>query len=67
MDNAVVSQPPAGSDPPPRPSSEAILTLVTGVLAGVGCVFIGTHSIVITLIAAIVAITLTAMVLTIRR
>jgi hypothetical protein len=67
MDNAVASQPPAGSDPPPRPSAGTILTLVNGVLAGVGGVFVGTHSIAITLIAAIVAVTLAAMVLTIRR
>jgi uncharacterized membrane-anchored protein YitT (DUF2179 family) len=67
MDNAVVSQPPAGSDPPPRPSAGTILTLVNGVLAGVGGVFVGTHSVLITIIAAVVATVLAAMVLTIRR
>lgn len=67
MDNAVASQSPTGSNPPPRPSAGTILTLVNGALAGVGGVFVGTHSVVITIIAAIVAIALAAMVLAPRR
>ena len=67
VDNAVVSEPPAGSDPPRRPSAGTILTLVNGVLASVGGVFVGTHSVLITIIAAVAAITLAAMVLTTGR
>ena len=44
-----------------------MLTLVNGVLAGVGGVYVGTHSVLITVIAAAVAITLTAMVLVCQR
>ena len=40
-----------------------LLTLVNGVLAGVGGVYVGTHSVLITVIATVVAIALAAMVL----
>jgi hypothetical protein len=61
------SQPPASSSPPKQPSAGTILTLVNGVLAGVASVYVGTHSLVITVIAAVMAITLAAMVLAFRR
>jgi hypothetical protein len=60
---AVVPDPPAGPPSPRRPGSGAILTLVNGVLAGVGSVFVGTHSVLVTIIAAVVAIALTVMIL----
>jgi hypothetical protein len=41
--------------------------LVNGVLAGVGGVFVGTHSVLVTVIAAVVAVVLAAMVLAFRR
>jgi hypothetical protein len=56
----------APSSTPPRspgPGTETILTLVTGVLAAVASVYIGTHSALITIIAAAAALTLAAMVL----
>jgi hypothetical protein len=46
-----------------RPSAGALLTLVNGVLAGVGGVYVSTHSVLITIIAVLVAIALTVMVL----
>lgn len=64
MDNTVaVPQPPASSPPPQRPGAGTVLTLVNGVLAGVAGVFVGTHSVLITIIAAVMAIALAAMVL----
>ena len=59
--------PPARSPAPRRPGTESVLTLVGGVLAGVGSVFVTTHSILITLIAAITAVVLTAILLAVRR
>lgn len=58
---------PSGSPSPRDPGTESILTLATGVLAGVGSVFVGTHSVLITLIAAVTAITLTIIVIASRR
>jgi hypothetical protein len=62
-DTVAATDSPVTPPPPPPPGTEAILTLVTGVLAGVGGVYVGTRSIVITVIAAAAAVTLTAMVL----
>lgn len=65
---AAVPERSAGSPRPPRrPSAGAILTLVNGALAGVGGVFAGTHSVLVTLVAATVAIVLAAMVLIAQR
>jgi hypothetical protein len=71
VDNAVpVSAPPASPETPAsptpprqRPGAGTILTLVNGVLAGVGGVYVSTHSVLITVIATVVAIVLTVMVL----
>lgn len=60
----------SGSCPTPpskRPGGGTILTLANGVLAGVGGVYVSTHSVLITLIAASAAIVLAAMVLFPRR
>ncbi len=46
-----------------RPSAGTLLTLVNGVLAGVGGVYVSTHSVLITILAVLVAIVLAAMVL----
>jgi hypothetical protein len=46
-----------------RPSAGTLLTLVNGVLAGVGGVYVSTHSVLITIIAVLVAIALTVIVL----
>lgn len=71
MDNAVSEVPaaPPASSPPPqrRPSAGALLTLVNGVLAGVGSVYVGTRSILVTLIAAAVATVLAVLVLAFHR
>jgi hypothetical protein len=53
--------------PPRRANAGTILTLVNGVLAGVTSVFVGTHSVLITVIAAAMAVALAAMVLITRR
>ena len=45
-----------------RPSAGTLLTLVNGVLAGVGGVYVSTRSVLITIIAVLVAIVLAAMV-----
>ena len=67
MDNAVPAAPapPPANTPPPRrrPGAGTLLTLVNGVLAGVGSVYVGTHSVLITVIAGITAILLAAMVM----
>ena len=53
------------SQPPRRPGPGAILTLVNGVLAGVGGIYASTHSALITVIAALAGTA--AMVLIFRR
>ena len=70
MDNVVpaASVAPASSPPPQRrPGSGAVLTLVNGALAGVGGVYAGTHSVLITVIAAAVAVVLTVLMLAFQR
>ena len=64
------SAPPASSPPLPprrRPSAGTLLTLVNGVLAGVGGVYVSTHSVLITVIAGVMAIVLAVMVLIFQR
>jgi hypothetical protein len=67
VDNAVPGAPaaPPASSPPPRrrPGAGTLLTLVNGVLAGVASVYVGTHSVLITVIAGITAVLLAAMTL----
>ena len=67
VDNAVPGAPaaPPASSPPQqrRPGAGTLLTLVNGALAGVGSVYIGTHSVLITVIAGVTAILLAAMVM----
>jgi hypothetical protein len=58
---------PASSRPPRRPGAGALLTLVNGALAGVGSMYVGTHSVLITIIAAAVAIALAVIVLAFPR
>jgi hypothetical protein len=67
--SAAVSEPPASPSPPRRPGigPGSLLTLVNGVLAGVGGVFVGTHSVLVTIIAASVAVLLAVLVLVFRR
>jgi hypothetical protein len=64
---AAPEQPTIPPRPPRRASAGTILTLVNGVLAGVASVFVGTHSVLITVIAAGVAMALAAMVLITQR
>jgi len=44
VDSSTAASPPVGSPEPRRPGSRAVLTLVNGVLAGVGGVFVATHA-----------------------
>lgn len=67
MGNTVPVASPAHSSPPRRPGAGALLTLVNGVLAGVGGVYVGTRSVLITVIAAAVAIVLAVLVLAFQR
>ncbi len=53
-----VCTPPLGR----RPGAGTLFTLVNGVLAGIGSVYVGTHSVLITVIAGVMAILLAAMV-----
>jgi hypothetical protein len=46
-----------------HPGAGTLLTLVNGVLAGVGGVYVSTHSVLITIIAVLVAIALTVIIL----
>ena len=62
-----VATPGSPATPQQQPGIETILTLVTGVLAGVGGVYVGTRSVPITIIAAVAAVALTAMVLFVRK
>jgi hypothetical protein len=48
---------------PRRPGAGPLLILVNGVLADVGSVYVGTHSVLITVIAGVTAILLAAMVM----
>lgn len=68
MNSASAGPTPASSPSPPRqrPGPGAVLTLVNGVLAGVGGAYVATRSVLITVIAAAAAIVLTAMLLTSR-
>jgi hypothetical protein len=69
MNNTVAApeQPAVPPQPPRRASAGAILTLVNGILAGVASVFVGTHSVLVTVIAAAVAVALAAMLLITQR
>ena len=69
MDNVVpvASSTPASSPPPRRPGAGAVLTLVNGALAGVGGVYAGTHSVLVTVIAAVAAVVLAVLVLAFQR
>ena len=64
MDHAVPAAPapPPADTPRRRPGAGTLLTLVNGVLAGVGSVYVSTHSVLITVIAGIMAILLTVIV-----
>jgi hypothetical protein len=66
---APVTPTPAASSSQPGgdPGSGALLALVNGGLAGVGSVYIGTHSVLITIIAGVMAIVLALIVLAFRR
>ena len=65
--STTAAPPPAGPPAPRRPGTESVLTLVGGVLAGVGSVYAATRSVAVTVIAVIAAVVLAAMVLAIRR
>jgi hypothetical protein len=68
VDHAVTSPgSPDRSSPPRRPGGGDITALVTAVLTGIGALYVGTHSVVITVIAAVMSIALAAMVLFSRR
>lgn len=67
MHNAVSvppSGPPAGKPPSQqRTGAGTLLTVVNGVLAGVGGIYVSTHSVLITVIAMVTAAALAVMVL----
>jgi hypothetical protein len=71
VDNSVPAAPaaPPASSPPVRrrPGAGALLTLVNGTLAGVGSVYVGTHSVLITVIAVAVAVLLSVLTLAFQR
>jgi hypothetical protein len=62
------SAPPTCASPSPRrPGAGALLNLVNGVLAGIGGVYVGTHSVLITVIAGVMALVVAAMTVIFRR
>lgn len=63
--DAPASTPPA--TPPRRAGSASILTLVNGVLAGIGAVYATTRSVTVTLIAGVIAVVLAGLVLILAR
>ena len=71
MDNVVPAEPAvpsARSLPPRRPTGGGtLLTLVNGALAGVGGVYAGTHSVLVTVIAVSAAVVLAVLVLAFQR
>ena len=63
------SQPgrPVSAGPPParrRHDTGGLLNLLNGALAGVGGVYLATHSVVVTIIAGVVAVVLAALAVT---
>jgi phage shock protein PspC (stress-responsive transcriptional regulator) len=68
VDNVLaVPQQPVIPPRPQRPSAGTILTLVNGVLAGVGGVYVGTNSVLVTVIAAVMASVIAALMLVLHR
>ena len=69
MNSAVPAPAHSGNPPrpPQRPDGGLVLTVVNGVLAGVGGVYASTHSVLVTAIAAVTAVMLAAIVLVVRR
>jgi hypothetical protein len=69
VENVLPALVPSASAPPPGPGHGfgGILALVNGALVGIGGVYISTRSALITVVAALAAIVLTAMVLLPRR
>src|SRR5690348_17183811 len=67
VETTAAQEPSTRHPAPQHPSGEAILTLVSGFLAGVGGVFAGTHSVLVTVIAAVASIVLAAMMLIAQR
>jgi hypothetical protein len=67
--NETAAVPSAGapSPSPRRPGPETVLTFVNGVLASVASLYIGTHSLTVTIIAVAMAVILAALVLIFRR
>ncbi|SFK13330.1 hypothetical protein SAMN05421835_11492 [Amycolatopsis sacchari] len=61
------SRTPAGGPPRPDGNLGAVRKLVNGVLVSVGTVYLATNSIVVTIIAAAVAVALAALYLIARR
>jgi hypothetical protein len=63
VDNADPVPPPPASTPLPqrRPDAGPLLTLVNGVLAGAGGVYVSTRSVVIVIIAGVMAIVVAAL------
>jgi len=63
------ASPTSSPAPPPRrrPGAGTLLTLVNGVLAGIGGVYASTHSILITVVAGVMAIALAVAVLIFQR
>ncbi len=65
MDTAIPVPAPPASPPPRRrpPGAGTLLTLVNAVLAGIGGVYASTQSVLITIIAGVMAIVITALTL----
>ena len=51
----------------PRPAAGILLTVVNGVLAGIGSVYASTHSTLITIIAGVMAVALATAILILQR
>lgn len=66
--SAPVPAAPSKSPRPPKggPSTACLLAVVNGALAGIGSVYLTTHSVLVTLIAAVSAVLLARLVLLVR-
>jgi hypothetical protein len=66
MSSSQPGQPVSAGRPPARPrhDSAGLLNLLNGALAGVGGVYLATHSVVVTIIAGVVAMALASLAVT---
>jgi len=66
-DDVDTPKPADGSPPPHRRDPQAVMPVINGVLVGVGTLNLATRSVVVTIIGAVVALTLAGLYLIMHR